>query len=87
MRTTVAVDDEVLAAAKRRARERGVSLGRVVEDALRRALADDGSPDKPPPPHVPIFSRGTGPQPGVDLTSNRALYELLDENTPLDSRH
>jgi len=39
MRTTLSVDDNLLAAAKRRARERGQTLGRVIEDALRRELA------------------------------------------------
>ncbi|WP_237087265.1 ribbon-helix-helix protein, CopG family, partial [Mycobacterium tuberculosis] len=39
MRTTVSISDEILAAAKRRARERGQSLGAVIEDALRREFA------------------------------------------------
>jgi len=85
MRTTVSVDDELLAAAKRRARERGVSLGTVIEEALRRALATGG--ESAPPPPVPVFRGGAGPRPGVDLTSNRALRELLDEESePLRRR-
>lgn len=84
MRTTVSVDDEVLAAAKRRARHRGVSLGTVIEDALRRALVTGDSPDGPP---VPVLRGGTGPRPGVDLASNRALREILDEHVdPFDRR-
>src|ERR671925_32603 len=39
MRTTVSISDELLAAAKRRARERGQTLGEVVDAALRRELA------------------------------------------------
>lgn len=84
MRTTLSVDDELLAAAKRRARERGVSLGKVVEDALRRALARD--PGEGAPPVVPVFTGGSGPRPGVDLTSNRALQEVLDDEVGLDRR-
>lgn len=84
MRTTVAIDDELLAAAKRRARERGTSLGSVIEDALRRALLS--SPDDRPAPALPVYRGGTGPRPGVDLTSNAALAELLDEDVPLDRR-
>jgi len=84
MRTTVTIDDELLEAAKRRARLRGLTLGGLVEAALRRelALADEA----PAAPEIPVFRGGTGPRPGVDLTSNRALYELLDEGLELDKR-
>jgi hypothetical protein len=75
MRTTVAVDDHLLAAAKQRARARGQTLGQVVEDALRRELAE---PAKAEPVDVPVFRGGGGPQPGVDLRSNRTLTEVLD---------
>lgn len=84
MRTTLSISDELLQAAKRRAHLRGQTLGRLVEAALRRELAVvDEAVDRPP---VPVFRGGTGPRPGVDLTSNRALHELLDEGLDLDSR-
>ena len=86
MRTTVSIDDELLGAAKRRARERGQTLGEVVDAALRREFADP-TQDGPPPPPVPVFTGGTGPRPGVDLTSNRGLHEALDEGVELDRRH
>jgi hypothetical protein len=69
MRTTVAVDDYLLVAAKRRARERGQTLGQVIEGALRRDLAE---PVPGEPVAVPVFRGGGGPLPGVDLRSNRA---------------
>ena len=75
MRTTVAVDDHLLAAAKRRGRERGQTLGQVIEGALRRELAD---PVPSEPVAVPVFRGGDGPLPGVDLRSNRTLREVLD---------
>jgi hypothetical protein len=82
MRTTVSIADELLESAKRRAKERGKTLGALVEDALRRELAVNyESADRPP---VPIFRGGNGLRPGVDLTSNRALYELLDEGVPFE---
>jgi hypothetical protein len=84
MRTTVSITDELLAAAKRRARELGVSLGDVIDAALRRELAvRDSAADRPT---IPVFDVGSGPRPGIDLTSNRALYEALDEGIDLDSR-
>lgn len=84
MRTTVTISDELLAAAKRRARERGQTLGEVVDAALRLELAaTEQRGDRPP---VPVFHGGTGPRPGVDLSSNRALHEALDEGLELDAR-
>lgn len=38
MRTTLAIDDDVLNTAKAIARQRGVSLGEVVSDLARQAL-------------------------------------------------
>lgn len=84
MRTTLTIGDELLAAAKRRARLRGQTLGGLVEAALRRELALTDEPSDRVP--VPVFKGGTGPRAGVDLTSNRALHELLDETLDLDSR-
>jgi hypothetical protein len=81
MRTTVAVDDNLLAAARRRARERGQTLGQVMEDALRRELVE---PTAVEPVEVPVFHGSGGPLPGVDLTSNRALREALDEGAGLN---
>ena len=83
MRTTISVNDHLLASAKRRARERGQSLGEVVEDALRRELAEPAQRAKPL--EVPVFRGGGGPLPGIDLDSNRALREALDRGLELDS--
>jgi hypothetical protein len=84
MRTTVSISDELLAAAKRRARQLGVSLGEVIDAALRRELTVERRTDDRPA--VPIFDGGSGPRPGVDLTSNRSLYEVLDDGLDLDAR-
>lgn len=84
MRTTVTINDELLEAAKRRARAHGVTLGRVIEAALRRHLATQHDDTADPP--IPIFTEGTGPRPGLDLTSNAALREELDAGLELDQR-
>jgi hypothetical protein len=81
MRTTINLDEELLTAARRRARERGLTLGQLLEDALRRTLTTRAAEEPPP---IPVFREGTGLQPGVDLTSNRAIHELLDEGRDLD---
>jgi hypothetical protein len=82
MRTTVSIPDELLASAKQRARERHLTLGQVVEAALRRELSEP--PRATARPDVPVFTDGTGPRLDLDLTSNRALQAALDEGLPLE---
>jgi hypothetical protein len=77
VRTTLSISGEILSAAKRRARERGQTLDELVERALQRELCDAGPPGEAPP--VPVFRGGTGPRPGIDLSSNRALQEALQD--------
>ena len=84
MRTTVTISDELLKAAKSHARATGQSLGSLLEAALRRELATRASEGNRP--EVPVFRGGTGPRPGVDLTSNRSLHEALDEGLRLEDR-
>lgn len=82
MRTTVAIDDNLLKAAKDQARRRGVTLGQFIEEALRSRLA--ARIERGPRPDIPIFRGGTGVRPGIDVTSTRALLEALDEGLPLE---
>jgi hypothetical protein len=84
VRTTVSISDELLIAAKRRAGERGQTLGQFIDSALQRELGEADAPRQAPP--VPIFHGGTGPRPGIDLTSNRALHEALDDGLALGHR-
>jgi len=82
MRTTLSIDDNLLKAAKRRARELGLTLGRFVEAALRRELAR--SPRSDGRPEIPVFAEGTGLRPGIDATSTRSLLEALDREVPVE---
>ena len=76
MRTTVNIDENLLATARTEAKRRGYGVSELLEDALRRELAHR-APSRGPA--VPVFQGGSGPAPGVDLRSNRALAEYLDE--------
>ncbi len=81
MRTTVSINDHLLAAARERARHTNQTLSQLVEEALRSELARPAATSERPA--VPVFTGGTGLRPGVDLASNRGLLETLDEETPL----
>lgn len=77
MRTTIAIDDALLERAKRRAAEQRITLGSYIEEALRQRLA--AAPATASSVELPTFTGGTGLAPGIDPTSNRSLYEALDE--------
>lgn len=81
MRTTVAIDDKLLALAKRRASERGQTLGEYVEDSLRRSVVLSDAPSAMP--EIPVFTRGNGLRSGIDAASNRALFDALDASGDL----
>lgn len=76
VRTTIELNDELLRAAKSHAAREGQSLKATIERALRELLAGAGRADGKGPP-LPVF-RGQGMQPGVDLTDNAALEDLLN---------
>ena len=76
MRTTVRLDDQLLAQAKQRAAATGRTLASVIEDALRESLSR--RPAATPPADLPTFG-GRGVQPGVDLDDTSALLDLVDE--------
>lgn len=78
MRTTLRLDDRLLADVKKLAIETGRTFTQVVEDALRVALSQHSNGKKRKPVRLHTCG-GKGLQPGVDLSSNVALAELMDE--------
>jgi plasmid stability protein len=76
MRTTLQLNDELVADAKIAAARRGRTLSQFIEDALRQAMAPrDG--EKRPPVAVPT-SQGA-PRPGVNLDDSAGLLDVMDE--------
>jgi len=78
MRTTIRLNDNLLADAKAHAVRTGRTLTAVIEDALRQALAR-GEPETKRP-HIPVFRGGGGLQPGVDLDDSAALLDLMERD-------
>ncbi|NJM07845.1 CopG family transcriptional regulator [Candidatus Gracilibacteria bacterium] len=73
MRTTVDLEEDVLLAAKELARQRGVSIGKVISDLARQALArPDGSNMRNGIPLFPV-------QPGAQLITLELVNLLRDE--------
>jgi hypothetical protein len=78
MRTTINIDDDLLAEAKQVAARTGRSLTAVVEDALRESL-HRRSQAAPRAVELPVFGEG-GVQPGVDLDDSAALLDLMEDD-------
>lgn len=74
-RTTVRLPDELLAAAKRRARATGRSFTDLLADALRFELQRPLKASRVREA-LPTY-RGNGLQPGVDLSDAGALEDLM----------
>ena len=78
MRTTVRLDDRVLAEAKKYAAETGRTLTSVLEDALRETLARRSARAKGRRPVRLRTVKGDGVRPGVDLDDTAALLALME---------
>ena len=83
MRTTIRIDDELYRTVREQAARSGRTVGEIIEDAVRQALQRPAA-TRPPEP-LPTF-RGSGVMPGIDLTSNAALREAMDQDTAADAQ-
>jgi len=79
MRTTVRLDDALLQQARRAASARGQTLTSLIEQGLRLALARSSPAVQRPEVRLPVCKAGGGTLPGVDINSNSALLDLLDQ--------
>ncbi len=77
IRTTLTIDDELLAEYKRVAAATHRTLSYVIQDALREALARRRQAAVGQPVRLPVIGGG-GVRPGVDLDDNARLLELLE---------
>lgn len=85
MRTTVRIEDDLYAAVKARAARSGRTVAEVIEDALRRALTETSPGAGTALAPLPTFG-GSGVLPGIDLASNTAMRDAMEEDVELDAR-
>ena len=81
MRTTLDIDDRVLKQAKLQALERGETLTRFIEDALRSRLAEAGEAARLPPFRLTLLTKTGEARPGVDWDDRDSLYEHMEGRT------
>ena len=78
MRTTIRLNDELLAEVKLYAARTGKTLTSVIEDALHEMLARQGRASKRASVRVTTV-RGHGLQSGIDLDDSAALLSRMEE--------
>jgi metal-responsive CopG/Arc/MetJ family transcriptional regulator len=77
MRTTIQLDEQLLARVREVAAKTGRTMTAVIEDALRQSL----TPKKTKGPRERVLLttvKGKGPRAGVDLDDSAALLDLMD---------
>jgi hypothetical protein len=85
MRTTISIEDSLLQKARKISHERRCSLRTVIEDALRAAFAKEGKRTRSGAPPRPLKTfKGTGVQPGIDLSSSAALLDEMESQVIAD---
>jgi hypothetical protein len=78
MRTTIQLDDALLAQATKLAREKGYDLSHLIEEILRDKIAP--APPAAPQPLLRLTTvGGEGLRPGVDLDNSSALLALMEQ--------
>lgn len=85
MKTTLDINDALLANAKALAAQQRSSLTRLIEEGLQlrlRAGVTSRSANKKRAPVIPIYRGKGGLVAGLDPLSNRALLEAVDGETP-----
>lgn len=76
-RTTVRLPDDLLAQAQRHANRTGRTFTQLIADALRYEMQRTRTARRVSEP-LPVYG-GKGLRPGVDLSDNSALLDLMDE--------
>jgi Ribbon-helix-helix protein, copG family len=83
MRTTIRIDDELYREVKATAVRSGRTVAAVLEDAVRRGLHP---PEQRTADRYVVRPTGSGGlRPGVDLSSNAAVAEAMEDGTAFDA--
>ncbi len=77
MRTTIRINQHLLAEAKKRAADRGTTLTAVIEDSLRQSFARSDPKHPQKLFRIKPFGRG-GLRPGIDLDDTASLLDRIE---------
>lgn len=78
MKTTLDLNDSLLASAKALAARQRTSLTRLIEEGLQLRLRSSSAATKRARRKIPVFRGQGGLAAGVDVCSNRSLLDAAD---------
>lgn len=81
MKTTLDLNDTLLAEAKAFAAQQRMSLTRLIEEGLQLRLRAPAAGRKRTRASLPVFDGGSGLLQGVDPLSNKAMFEAAGDDT------
>lgn len=80
MKTTLDIDDSLLANAKALAAQQRTSLTRLIEEGLQLRLRSSTAMPRARKPKIPVFKGRGGLVAGLDPTSNKAMLDAADDD-------
>lgn len=80
MKTTLDINDQLLAAAKVLAAQQRTTLTRLIEEGLMLRMRAQAAGESRPKLRLPVFKGRGGLVPGVDPLSNRALLDASGDD-------
>jgi hypothetical protein len=80
MKTTLDLNDQLLAEAKVLAAQQRTSLTRLIEEGLQLRLRAQASKPVPRAVRLPVFKGGNGLVAGLDARSNKSLLNALGDD-------
>ena len=80
MKTTLDIDDSLLANAKALAARQRISLTRLIEEGLRLRLRSSRAATKAGKRKLPVFKGRGGLVAGLDPSSNKAMLDAADDD-------
>ncbi len=82
MKTTLDIDDALLARAKAASARERRSLTALIEEGLRLRLRKRGAARGAQEVKIPVFHGKGGLRPGIDPLSNRSILESIEGDGP-----
>lgn len=80
MKTTLDINDALLANAKALAAQQHTSLTRLIEEGLQLRLRTTQASARPNKPKLPVFKGRGGMVTGVNPASNKAMLDAADDD-------
>ena len=80
MKTTLDINDTLLANAKALAAQQQTSLTRLIEEGLQLRLRSTQAASKPGKKKIPVFKGRGGMVPSLDPSSNKAMLDAADND-------